>query len=289
MLIDLQLHSTYSDGNLTPTQIVKFISKFGIKAASLTDHNTVGGLSEFKSTCQKYNIKPIPGLELYTAFQNKKFNLLWFNFDKDSPDLHSLLRSSQIKRRAKARIALKKLANIGFKLDINKILDSRNHYVPINYLVAEIKKDPRNKKKIIKELGHDNLREEEIMEHYLLNRKICHLSEVYIKLETILELRKKIGGLIILNHPGKNGGFDRRSLMDLKKAGIDGIEVLSPHHSLGAVLYYQHMANEYGLIMSGGSDFHMEEGGKNIIKNSWQYYKVDAKLLAGAGKIIGKI
>ena len=289
MLIDLQLHSTYSDGLLTPTEIVKFISGAGIKIAALTDHNTVGGLSEFKSACQKYRIKPILGLELYVSFENKKFNILWFNFDKNDPALHDLLRFTQIKRRTKARIALKKLSNLGFELDINKILDSHNRYVPINYLVGEIQKNPKNRKKIIKELGHTNLREEEIMEHYLLNKKVCNLTDIHVKLESVLALRKKIGGILIINHPGKNGGFNRDALIKLKKVGVDGLEVLSPHHSLGAALYYQHMANEYGFIMSGGSDYHISEGGNSFIQNSWQYYKIDSKLLKGVEKIIGKI
>jgi predicted metal-dependent phosphoesterase TrpH len=62
MLIDLQLHSTYSDGYLTPTQIVKFIAKHGIKVAAITDHNTVSGLYEFRNSCKKYKIKPITGI-----------------------------------------------------------------------------------------------------------------------------------------------------------------------------------------------------------------------------------
>ena len=123
MLIDLQLHSTYSDGYLTPSEAAKFLARESVKIASLTDHNTVGGLPEFKIACRKYGIKFITGLELYARLGNKKFNLIWYNFDYKNPLLHKLLRESQIRRRGMARIALEKLIQIGLKIDKNKILD----------------------------------------------------------------------------------------------------------------------------------------------------------------------
>ena len=62
MLIDLQTHSTYSNGYLTPNELVRFIAKQGVKIAALTDHNTVGELSESRQVYRKYNIKPIMGV-----------------------------------------------------------------------------------------------------------------------------------------------------------------------------------------------------------------------------------
>ena len=122
MLIDLQLHSTYSDGYLSPTELVDFISKKNIKIASLTDHNTVRGQEEFKYACQKAKIKPITGLELYAKLNSKKMNLLWFNFDPCNPELHNVLRESQIRRRVNVRKHLEIIERkLKLKLDINKM------------------------------------------------------------------------------------------------------------------------------------------------------------------------
>lgn len=109
MYIDLQLHSTYSDGYLTPTEVVKFIAKQGVKAAALTDHNTVGGLDEFRLACRQYNIKPITGLEIYVKLHSRRFNIIWYNFDDTDPELHDMLRDSQMRRRRKVRFILNKL------------------------------------------------------------------------------------------------------------------------------------------------------------------------------------
>jgi predicted metal-dependent phosphoesterase TrpH len=117
MLIDLQLHSKYSDGFLTPSEVAQYIAAQGVKVAALTDHNTVSGIDEFKHAGRRLHIKPINGLELYVKFHSWRFNLLWYNFDEDSAELHDLLRGSQLRRRRQVRNILEKLAEQGFKLE----------------------------------------------------------------------------------------------------------------------------------------------------------------------------
>lgn len=288
MLIDLQFHSTYSDGYLTPSELVKAIAKKGIKVASLTDHNTVGGLAEFGHECKKYGIAMVPGLELYVKLNNKRFNLLWFNFDPKNPDLHKMLRNSQIRRRTRIRASLEKLNTFGFKINIDSILDKYNHYVPINHVIDDILKTKANRDKIKQDLGH-NAREEEIIRTYFYNRDINKLHESYINIKQVIALRKKIGGQLILNHPGKHNHLQKHFLQKLKELKIDGLEVLSPHHSIGAVMYAQFMAKELGFIITGGSDFHRYEGNKEPIQSSWEYFKIDSSFLPGINKIIKNI
>ena len=68
---------------------------------------------------------------------------------------------------------------------------------------------------------------------------------------------------------------------------MDGVEKFSPHHSYGAIVYIQHLAREYNLIETGGSDFHRFEGSNEPVQHAWQYFKFDARLLKGIKKIIG--
>lgn len=287
MLIDLQVHSTYSDGYLAPTRLAAFLASQNIKVASLTDHHTVSGLAEFRRACRKHKIKPITGLELYAKMKHKKINLLWYNFDESSPELHKILRNSQMRRRARARRILKKLVKRGFKIKIDKILDKYNHYVALNHLLDEIWAVAANRAKIKRNLKNKFPREEELIFYLFHNREIGKLTNSLIDINRVLKLRKKIGGQIIFNHPGKHNRLKKELLEKLKKLGIDGIEVLSPHHSVGAVLYAQFMAQKLNFIMSGGSDFHRPENKPAALKNSWQYYKIDSKYLKGIEKIIG--
>ncbi len=286
MRIDLQLHSTYSDGYLAPRELVDFIHGHGVKVAALTDHNTVAGLAEFRQACLKRGIRPIVGMELYVKLRSRKFNLLWFNFDEKSPELHELLRNTQVRRKARIRTILKKLNGRGFRIDINKILDRYNHYVAINHLVDDILKNPFNRKKIQRELHSKKPREEEIITAYFYNPEIGRLFETYVNIERIVRLRKKIGGQLILNHPGKYNQLQKNFLSSLKKLGLDGMEVLSPHHSIGAVMYAQFMAEELGFMMTGGSDFHKFEGNQPI-RDSLDYFQIDSAHLKGIEEVIG--
>lgn len=289
MKIDLQYHSTYSDGQLTPTGVANFAYSKGVKVAALTDHNTVAGIEEFKIACNKRKIKPIVGLELYVKLNHKKFNLLWYNFDSAHPDLHNLLRETQVRRRGNVRRILNRVvAKIGLELNVEKVLDNYSHYIPINGIVYSMWFSKKNQKIFERDLGIKNPREEDIMMEYLKNKKYGVLNESYVDIKRVIKLRKKVGGQLIINHPGKSAHLSRDHFLLLKELGVDGVEVLSPHHSLGAVMYYQYICNEMDFIETGGSDFHIFEGKRAKIQNSWDYFVIDSDYLRKINKIIGK-
>jgi 3',5'-nucleoside bisphosphate phosphatase len=289
MYIDLQLHSSYSDGHLSPTELARFISRQGVKVASLTDHNTVAGQEEFKRACHRLKIKPISGLEFYVKYGRQKFNLLWYNFDDQDPTLHNLLRTSQIGRRGQVRRALEKLNANGFRIKVNSTIDKYGHYIPVNKIISDILAVGHNMRKIQRELKIKYIREDDVLWNYMVSKKNAGLEESYIDIKQIMDLKKKIGGQLVLNHPGKNHQLDKEIVYELKRLGLDGMEILSPHHSYGAIVHAQHIALELNFIMTGGSDFHLSENPNHLIKNSWDYFKIDSKFLKGVEKIIGKV
>lgn len=286
MLIDLQTHSTYSDGYLTPTEVARFLAKQGVKVAALTDHNTVAGINEFKIACKAYKIKPIVGMELYVKYKNSHANLLWYNFNRHAHELHDMLRDSQIRRKTRIRMALNKLIKKGYNIEINKILDKYNHYVPINHLTADIISVPANRKILKKKLKIKNPREEDIIGELFWNKNF-KLKETYTNVEKILKLKKRIGGQLVLCHPAKYSYIVEQKWQKYKKLGLDGVEVLSPHHSYGAIMYIQYLTNKFDFVETGGSDFHRFEGDDALIQDSWNYYKIDTKYLKNIEKIIG--
>lgn len=282
MLIDLQLHSTYSDGYLTPTELARFVSKFGVKAASLTDHNTVGGIDEFRNACESYNIQVITGVEIYTYTDHHQFNVLWYNFDDTHPGLHTILRESQIRRKHLVRAALQRLKKYGFSIEAEKILDKYTHYTPLNHVIDDVLSTERNAQLVKRELKITNPQETDVIQHYLKNQGIGKLRNSLINFKRIVELRKKIGGQLILCHPSKHRNYktiDQNYWKKLHKIGVDGVEVLSPHHSYSAIATIQKMAREIGFIETGGSDFHRKITEHNSIEHSWQYFTIDSELL----------
>ena len=285
MLIDLQLHSTCSDGYLTPSEVAKTCQERGVKVASLTDHNTVSGQEEFTRACHELKIKTVPGMELYVTLGHKHLNVLWYNFDTDDPKLHELLRDSQNRRRVGVRKALERLVKRGYVLDVNAILDKHNHYIPINHVVDSFY--ILNKKRVQQELGKKNILETEIIRNYFRKTEKTRMHESYINIERVFRIRKKIGGQLVLAHPCLFRWVEEKTARQLKTMGLDGIEVLSPHHSWEGVSYIQALADQHKLIMTGGSDFHrFEEQPWYKIKSAWNYFEIESKLLKGIERII---
>ncbi len=288
MKIDLQLHSIHSDGYLTPAQLAGFSAEHGVKIAALTDHNTISGQAEFKQACAKRGIKTIPGLELYVKVGSRKINILWYNYDIDSLELRALLLESQKRRRNNMWSKLLQLQKAGFHIDVEAVLVKYPDYVPINKVVDDLLAAPYNQKKIKRDLGLKNPREEDIMTEYFFNKKSNPLKDAYINLERVLRLRKKIGGQIIFCHPGHHNKLRGKIVPKLKKMGIDGLELLSPHHGHEVIMYIQYLAEEFDFITTGGSDFHKFELPDKKIKYSWQWFEIDSKHLRKIDKVIGR-
>lgn len=296
MLIDLQLHSKFSDGFLSPKELVKKLKKEGVKVASLTDHNSISGQEDFFIEAKKAGIKAILGLEIYVKLKRKNINLLWYNFDSKNEDLIKILASSRKHRTLLVKKALLKLKHRGFKIDADKLLSDFGDYIPVNRLGAKIVENKFNYQKIVnllKEKGATKkiimpLREEDILGELFFNKKYGRLNESYIDFNRILKIKKQVGGQIVFCHPGKHNKFSKNTTDRLKEVGlIDGIEVLSPHHSIGAIMYSQFLAERLDLIATGGSDFHLSEGADFLIQNSSDWFKIDSSKLRRIKEIIG--
>ena len=285
--IDLQFHSTYSDGSLTPTELVQFLSKYNVKIAALTDHNTVAGIDEFFSACKKFNIKPITGIEIYARYDSERFNLLFYNFDKNNPELHHFLRKTQIQRRRNVVRALRYWQEKRFEINIDRILEKYNKYVPINGLIRQIRKNPINEKRIKEDLKINSPHEGEIIKYYFKTRSRYYLPETRVDVRRLVKLHKQVGGKVILAHPAKNKVKQKLINKLLKEKIIDGIEILSPHHSWDIISYYQHISEKYNMIFTGGSDFHGYSKHSQIVDCSWKYFKINPKYLPNIHKIIG--
>jgi len=284
MKIDLQVHSSYSDGFFSPQKLVRFLAKNNIKLAALTDHNTVRGQDEFKRAAKKAKIKAITGIELYVYLEHRHFNILWYNFDDKDPELHDLLRETQIRRKGIVRKALNKLKEQGYKVQTEKILDKSTHYVAVNKVANEFYF--QNKIRVHKELKNKNPLEEDILKEYFYSSDHVRLRETYINIERVFKLRKKIGGQIIFCHPGKHNKFRGNLPEKLNKLGIDGIEVLSPHHTIGAIVYCQYLAQKYDWIETGGSDFHLPTGQHFTLQHAWQWFIIESDYLRKIYNII---
>lgn len=289
MLIDLQVHSIYSDGYLKPRELVNFLAKEGVRVASLTDHNTLAGLPEFFQACQTAKIKAIPGVEIYTRFNNRQINVLWYNLPIDNEKVNKLLINSQKHWENRLRQHLHKMVTKKMLVKgSEKIVDQFTNYVPTNRILDALLEIKGNRQLIEKATGEKYFREEDAIGWLFNNKKIGKLKPSCIDLKRIIKLRQELGGQLVFCHPGKSRFLKTKLVVKLKELGIDGLEVLSPHHSLGTVFYLQDLANRLGMIMTGGSDFHRFEMIDQGLLSAYDYWRADSLDLRDIGEVIGE-
>ncbi len=240
---DLHIHSTYSDGALSPSELIDRAKNVGLSVISLTDHDSVGGVEEAIAIGNKKGVEVIVGIELSACFNGSEIHLLGYFMDHTNKELIDSLAGFQEERMKRAMRIIGKLNKMNIPLDIDSVLEQvrgdsvgRPHIA--NALVNE---------------GHADSYHQAFTK-YIGNGRPAYEQKWNFSPEDTIQLINKAGGLSFLAHPGRSVGEDL--LLRLIKAGLDGIEVIHPHHSPELVQYYHGIVGEYFLLESGGSDFH---------------------------------
>jgi len=285
-MIDLHLHSYYSDGVYSPSELAKKMKLAGFSVVSLTDHNGLDGVKEFLKQGGKIGLKVIPGVEIYTRFRDKHLHLLGYGFDLEDKKLNSVLKGLQKQRIPRIKKAIEILQNEGWEMREKEIFETNASYLGLVHLANFLKKSPRNWARIKKDFdwfpGKIIPITEIIAKYFIKNshsiyggHSIC--PETTIPVDQAIALLKQAGGKTILAHPGVSLSWkDNALIVDLKNMGLDGIEAISSHHSWQQIEHWQIIAKESGLIITAGSDFHgilPQEWGLSI-NSQWDYFKV---------------
>ncbi|PWB38834.1 MAG: hypothetical protein C3F02_01965 [Parcubacteria group bacterium] len=277
---DLQVHSLHSDGAFTPTELVGILKKHNIKVAALTDHDTVQGIGEFLTACRRAKIKGIVGTEIYVTYQGHHLHLLGYNFDYTNTALNeSFVEIHQRKYKILKKIAplLKKR---GIIVKPEALAGEKAQYISFNGVLRHLESFPQNIARIRKDLGRPHYEHWEIYNRYFKKGLHTHYPEVYIPMEKAMWLIKNAGGQAVLSHPGQQLHFeDDHIILQLKKIGLDGIECFSSHHSYSQIVHYLRLAEQYGLLATGGSDFHNILVNQNLpIDSILDYYSIPSQL-----------
>ena len=244
---DLHTHSVFSDGTYTPTEIVAEAARLDLIVA-LTDHNTTAGLTEFKDAARKLGVTAVPGIEFSTEHDGKELHLLGLFVlpEHDSVIEGMLLESLALKERFNLKL-VKNLNQAGYQIDFESVKRRIPGGTPNRaHIAAELL-----------DLGYVSSIQEAF--DSLLNDK----SGFYVRppllplLDVIRQLRQ-IGVLPVLAHPLQE--LTEKQLRQLlpiaKEAGLLGMETMHSSYSPDTIRLAEEIAVEFGLLPSGGSDFH---------------------------------
>lgn len=281
--IDLHLHSTFSEGDLSPRQIIERAKKESLAVISLTDHNTIDGITSIIQEGKKEKITVISGVEVYTEFSGKRLHLLGYNFDLEDKALNDLLWQSQVHHLEWAKRSLKKMANLGFKIDFIDLNKLKSKYCGFRHLKTILEKYDANVQKMITEIKpqFDEPTLFEFINFYFGNGQPAYVPEINMPIDTVEAIATIIagGGLPVLAHPGQQLSWqDDQLIAELKNAGLKGLEIFSPYHTWHQTEHYQKLANDLDLIPSGGTDFHGDLHDptlkRQFVHSAWDYFKV---------------
>lgn len=245
---DLHTHSIFSDGTLPPTQLIRLAEEAGIGAVALTDHNTVAGLPEFLAAAEKSRVKAVPGVEFSTDYGVWELHILGLFIEPEHYAAVEQLLERMLQRKEASNLELiETLRGIGIELDYASIkAGTPGGQVNRAVIAAEIARK-----------GYCGSVKEAFSRWLALSRGYYKPPRRLDALE-VIRFIKSIGAVAVLAHPFLNLDENalRGFLNDAIPAGLDAMEVYYSGYSSERTALSLQIVQQYGLLPSGGSDFH---------------------------------
>lgn len=245
--IDLHTHSTCSDGTSTPSNLIREAAEAGLCAISLTDHDTMAGVTEAIDSGRKAGVEVIPGVELSANLDGKAVHILGYGIDRFNADLQALLTELQTIREERNEQILAKLTKLNIHIDRNELTASSSGLIGRPHIARLLVKQ-----KVVRNI-------EQAFRDYLREGGRAYIAAARFPASETISRIKQAGGLAVLAHPTTLDKSRNRLSMYIKalhKQGLDGIEAIYPGHSKTTCKWLTSLAEELALIITGGSDFH---------------------------------
>lgn len=250
---DLHIHTTCSDGKLTPIEAITLASESKLQALAITDHDTFEGYEMAKAAAVERDIELIPGMEITTKFRGSECHLLAYYFNPLSEAMRLFVLKQRETRRRRIRQIITVLNNQGIDVDYDEVWAFSNG--------ANIGR-PHLAKILIQKGYVANLHEAFV--RYLSYEQLGGIESAYPEVEEAIEMVKNAGGAAIIAHPGRL--YSQDDLEKLVSFGIDGIECIHPSHTWKKQLTYVKYCEAHSLLKTGGSDYHGgPDGGRSQV------------------------
>lgn len=249
-MIDLHVHSTYSDGTLSPEELVSLAENLDLTAVALCDHNTVAGLPAFLAAADGKNLEAIPGMELSTDYHGTELHILGLFV---APEYYAAVMEKVnwmlVQKEQSNRNLVEALKPAGIVLDYEAIrAGTPNGQVNRAVIAAEMVR-----------LGYcDTVKD--CFKLWLSQKRGYYIPPMRLDVFEAIGFIKSIGAVAVLAHPFLNLEEDslRQFLKEAVPYGLDAMEVYYPKFTPEQTESACQIAREFGLAFSGGSDFHGE-------------------------------
>jgi predicted metal-dependent phosphoesterase TrpH len=243
--VDLHLHTTASDGRLSPTELVRLAARQGLKQVSISDHDTTEGLAEaFQEAKNHDGLRIIPGIELSTDIPGDEIHMLGYMVQYENEEFQDILSRFRSARVGRAREMVEKLAALGVVLDWERVQEIAGEgavgrpHIALAMVERGYCKEPKD-----------------AFPEYLGRNGLAYVERAKLTPREAVEMLRKVGGVPVLAHPAYMVDLEA-NLADLKAAGLIGMEVYYAKFRPDTIQHLRALADRYDLIPCGGSDYH---------------------------------
>ena len=252
--IDLHIHTTASDGTFTPAQVVSHAHRLKLKAIAITDHDTVAGSKEALLSGIPPSLEFLTGVEISATPPSfypgsGSFHLLGYSIRLDDPQLNRTLEKLQQARKNRNPAIINRLNELGISITLDEVRREAGEGQLGRPHIAQF----MVKKRAVASI-------DEAFDRFLGTGKPAYVDKQRVECFKAIEIILAAGGVPVLAHPGlldyKTDNQLDELIGELKKAGIQGVEVYYSGHTPDQTRLYAELAKRHDLLMTGGSDFH---------------------------------
>ena len=249
--IDLHIHSTYSDGVFTPVELVDLAESKGLSAIAITDHDTAEGTDEAIQRGLEKGIEVISGIEMSSWHGDTSMHILGYNFNHKDAQFARQLHLLQNGRETRNKKIIENLVNLGIDLELEELRQYSEYGQTGRPHIARLLVDKGITKTV-----------DQAFKNYLGRGAAAYAERFRFSAHDAIAMIRQAGGVAVLAHPASLDPSLRSTRSLLKKlltVGLEGVEIYYPSHSPKAVKALIKIAEDLGLLMTGGSDFHDAE------------------------------
>lgn len=281
--IDLHTHTNYSDGDLSPYELIELAIQKGIGTLAITDHDTIEGIKKVDrndSLIINSGIKIIDGIELSAKTKKGRMHILGYNIDLNDKILNnkmSELRDNSINSVLSIMEQIKRDYGIVFNYEDIKELVNARHNLGRPDLA-----------KLCVKYGYATTVQDAFDKYLIEAHNKTRSTSKDLPYEECIDLISNSGGIPVLAHPKSLDLTEKEFLILLKEminSGLKGIEVYHSSHTKEEMKFYLEIANRYDLLISGGSDYHGKTVKPNIELGSGKNNNIKIKKLSLLDKI----
>jgi len=254
-MIDLHLHTDASDGRCSPADLVARAARVGLSVISVVDHDTFAAQPEVASEAARAGLRTVSGIEITAVWHGLDVHVLGYYLDAARPDLAQFLERQRADRVRRVHAMIERLAALGVHLDFEQVVSPAGKPAP--HAIGR----PQVARALV--AGGYVAGMPDAFDRYLAEGRQAFVPRIGPTPAEVSRLVVAAGGVASLAHPGLLGHDE--VIPGLAAAGMQAIEVYHPDHSPEAVAHYLAVATRHRLAITGGSDYHAEEGREPVL------------------------